>query len=116
MTISSSLSVVLACLVLSAQEAPRPAGARLAERFKQLDRNGDGKITRDEVPNVPMFDPWDLNKAGAVMLEELQTFYTRLRARLGDLVRKRLHIARKPPRNAPCPPSPPPSTDSSRYG
>jgi hypothetical protein len=79
-TIIISLSAVLACLVLSAQEAPRPAGAGLAERFKQLDRNGDGKVTRDEVPNMPMFDQWDLNKDGAVTLEELQTFYTRRRA------------------------------------
>jgi hypothetical protein len=37
-----SLSVVFACLPLFAQESPRPAGGGLAERFNQLDRNGDG--------------------------------------------------------------------------
>jgi hypothetical protein len=41
----SSLSVLLACLTLSAQESPQPArGGGLAGRFKQLDRNGDGKV------------------------------------------------------------------------
>ena len=75
-----SLSAVLACLTLSAQEPPRPAGSGLAERFKQLDRNGDGKLTREETAQMPLFDQWDKNKDGAVTMEELQAFYTKRRA------------------------------------
>jgi acetyl esterase/lipase len=44
-----SLSAVLTCLTLVAQESPRPAGGRLAEqRFKQFDKNGDDKIDEEE--------------------------------------------------------------------
>ena len=35
------LSAVLVCLIASAQTQPRAAGSGLAERFKQLDRNGE---------------------------------------------------------------------------
>jgi hypothetical protein len=45
----SSLSVLLACLTLSAQEAPGRAG-----RFKQLDKDGDGKITPAEMGNAEL--------------------------------------------------------------
>ncbi len=38
-----SLSAVLACLTLMAQEPAKPAAGGLAERFKQLDRNGGGE-------------------------------------------------------------------------
>jgi hypothetical protein len=36
------LSATVACLTLFPQETPRPASGGLAERFKQLDRNGEG--------------------------------------------------------------------------
>ncbi|NWG14898.1 MAG: EF-hand domain-containing protein, partial [Acidobacteria bacterium] len=74
------LSAFLAILILLAQEPPRPAVGGIAERFKQLDRDGDGKITREEAPQLPMFDQWDANKDGAVTLEEVTTFYTNRRA------------------------------------
>jgi len=43
-----SLSVVLTGVTPTAQESLRPAGRGLTERFKQLDRNGDGKIDDSE--------------------------------------------------------------------
>ena len=75
--------VLLAAMVgvatsLTAQQTSRPAGD-LAERFKQLDRNGDGKVTREEAAGLPMFDQWDTNKDGAVTMEEVTAFYANRR-------------------------------------
>ncbi len=70
------LAVLLGCPTLAAQETTRSAGSRIGERFKQLDRNGDGKVTREEAAQLQMFKRWDANKDGAVTLEEVTAFYT----------------------------------------
>jgi catechol 2,3-dioxygenase-like lactoylglutathione lyase family enzyme len=74
-TVLTSLSALLACLTLSAQESPRPAGGGLAERFKQLDRNGDGKVSREEGGSLPFFDAADKNKDGFLTIEEAQAYF-----------------------------------------
>jgi catechol 2,3-dioxygenase-like lactoylglutathione lyase family enzyme len=71
-----SLSTILVCLAASAQTQQRAAAGGLAERFKQLDRNGDGNLTRDEMQQSPLFDQWDANKDGTVTMEEVQSFYS----------------------------------------
>jgi hypothetical protein len=43
----------------------------LRQRFKQLDKNGDGKITTEEVPMSPFFKQRDKNGDGAITLAEL---------------------------------------------
>jgi hypothetical protein len=43
-----SLSAILVCIAAFAQTQPRASDGGLAERFKQLDRNGDGKVSREE--------------------------------------------------------------------
>jgi thiol-disulfide isomerase/thioredoxin len=48
----------------------------LDERFKQLDKNGDGRITTDELPDSPFFQARDLNRDGAITLAEAQAFLT----------------------------------------
>ncbi len=80
-----SFAIVLARVTLAAQDPPRPpaGGGDLAERFKQLDRNSDGELARDEVPpNLP-FDQWDVNKDGVVTVEEVTAFYAQPRAEGG---------------------------------
>lgn len=74
-TIVVSLIVILTCLPLQAQKPPRAQGGGIAERFKQLDKNGDGKLTREEATRLPMFDRLDLNGDGLVTLEEITVLY-----------------------------------------
>jgi len=49
-----SIAIILGCLSLPAQEPTRSAvaGGGLSERFRQLDRNGDGSVTREESDNA----------------------------------------------------------------
>jgi catechol 2,3-dioxygenase-like lactoylglutathione lyase family enzyme len=78
-TIVISLTIVLTCLTLLAQETPRPAGGGLAERFRQLDRNGDGKVGAEEYPG-PLFKQMDKDGDGFVTLEEATRFLRERRA------------------------------------
>ena len=70
-----SLSTAIACLILSAQQMPRAAGGSLAERFKQLDRNGDGKVSREDGGSLPFFDAADKNKNGFLTMEEVREYF-----------------------------------------
>jgi hypothetical protein len=62
------LLLVLAGGHLSAQTAS------LADRFQQLDRNGDGKLDVSEAGQLGFFKPADRNGDGSVTLEEAQAF------------------------------------------
>ena len=70
-----SLSTLLVCLAASAQTQQRPAGGGLAERFKQLDRNGDGKLTVEEGGSLQFFDAAGKNKDGFLTLEEVLAYF-----------------------------------------
>jgi catechol 2,3-dioxygenase-like lactoylglutathione lyase family enzyme len=70
-----SLSAILVCLAASAQTQQRAAGGGLAERFKQLDRNGDGKVSREEGGSLQFFDAADKNKDGFLTVEEVQAYF-----------------------------------------
>ena len=50
-------------------------GGVLADRFKQLDVNGDGKLSRDEVPGAATFQRMDTNGDGIVTLDEARAFF-----------------------------------------
>src|ERR1700675_2844432 len=56
--------------------APEGPGA---ERFKQADTNGDGKISRDEAKALPRvlknFDAIDANHDGQITADELRAFH-----------------------------------------
>lgn len=91
-----SLSAILACLTLSAQESPRPAGSGLAERFKQLDKNGDGRLTVEEVGVPTAFKAADTNGDGFVSPEEFAVY---MEKRLGG--RKGMAKAKTPEQGKP---------------
>lgn len=57
--------------------SPHPSGQRLQKRFNQADRNGDGRIDRNECQALPWlsrnFVSFDLDDDGGLTLEELWT-------------------------------------------
>lgn len=57
--------------------SPHPSGQRLQQRFRQADRNGDGRIDRRECRSLPWlsrnFISFDLNGDGGLTLGELWT-------------------------------------------
>jgi CubicO group peptidase (beta-lactamase class C family) len=70
-------TVVCLCLAeavpfVSAQDAAAPARPQVPpeQRFKQWDKNGDGKLTPDEVPGERLFKMLDKNGDGVVTPEE----------------------------------------------
>jgi arylsulfatase A-like enzyme len=50
-------------------------GGGIAARFKQYDRNGDGKITLAEFPRADVFMQMDISGDGAVTPDEARTYF-----------------------------------------
>ncbi len=59
--------IFAAIAALHSASAQAPGGAGVFQRF---DKNGDGKVTKDELPNAQAFSRYDLNKDGVITLEE----------------------------------------------
>jgi len=62
-------------------EVGRPvpsAGRGMASLFQQRDRNGDGKLSRDEIP-AALFDRLDANKDGLVNEDEAKALWRKKR-------------------------------------
>jgi len=54
----------------TSESSPAARGGGVEERFKQSDRNGDGKLTPDEFPQEALFKRMDTNGDGVVTLDE----------------------------------------------
>lgn len=83
-------TVVLATANIgSAQEALAQINRSAPQRFEQLDRNGDGRLSPDEVPRRGLFDPFDRDGDGFVTPNEISTTNARqARARMRAALEK----------------------------
>jgi hypothetical protein len=70
-----TLSTLLASLPLSAQETQPSRGGGLVERFRQLDRNGDGKVSASEMGDPDLHKRLDGDGDGFVTLDEAKRFF-----------------------------------------
>jgi hypothetical protein len=66
-----------------ARTAAGRSGAGLEQRFRQLDPNGDGKLTQDELTDPATVKRLDANGDGVVTLEEARAAYAGRPARKG---------------------------------
>jgi arylsulfatase A-like enzyme len=57
------------------QPATQPRGVGVDARFRQMDRSGDGKLTKDEVGRPALFQRLDKNGDGVVTLEEARSVF-----------------------------------------
>lgn len=62
-------------LAFAARAAEGTREARIVERFHQLDRNGDGVLSKDEWPKAPWTARVDRNGDGVVTLEEAKAAF-----------------------------------------
>jgi arylsulfatase A-like enzyme len=55
-------------------------GNRIDTAVKNADKNGDGKLSREEYPKPELFDSIDANKDGFATIEEIKAYYAKRRA------------------------------------
>ena len=98
MVLSVVIASVLATNASAADEKKKDGkrGPRMSveERFKQLDKDSDGKVTKDEFVAgsermgkeraEKTFTAWDTNKDGSLSLDEYKKGWEELRKTFGD--------------------------------
>lgn len=57
------------------------ASYRIEQAVKAADKDGDGKLSRDEYPQKNIFDAVDANKDGLATIDEIKAYYARNRAK-----------------------------------
>lgn len=63
--------------------AARRVAGRLDEAFGNADKNGDGRLSREEYPQPNLFEDVDTNQDGFATLQEVRAYYQNRRARQG---------------------------------
>ena len=101
--LSSAILALLICNTVSAQNSPFPLKRQdyldankkeLEKIFNSIDKDGDGKITKDEFYANPLkdaaarFDNTDTNKDGIVTLEEENAAIAKLKKLEADAKKK----------------------------
>lgn len=94
-TILCLAALAIASPLLAQTTTPAAAGG--AGYFRQYDKNGDGKVTTDELPNKKVFDRFDADKDGSITAKEYEQVLRGTRPR-------------------PTAPSPPPAQQSPAAG
>ena len=122
LVLACSAAFFLALPVHCSRADGPPKNATAEEIFKWADKNGDGKVTAEELPNAETFAKFDANKDGVITFEEAKPILDLMvaeqqrlaagggaksdgpvRKRLGDLVQK-LIDKRTWPQTAPAAP------------
>lgn len=102
MKISSKLAIALAAAaaalpLLAAPEAI-PTDDVIRQRFAELDKNADGRITADEWTTMRWISKLDANHDGGVVLDEALAFFARARSLVPQ---KRADVAKDSPTDSP---------------
>ena len=108
--LSSAILALLICNTVSAQNSPFPLKRQdyldankkeLEKIFNSIDKDGDGKITKDEFYANPLkdaaarFDNTDTNKDGIVTLEEENAAIAKLKKLEADAKKKQAEQQKK---------------------
>jgi peroxiredoxin len=72
--VASTVVALVGISLLRARADSTPGAKYLETRFKQLDKNGDGKLTREEAHNAPWFDKLDRGSKGYITIEDVRFF------------------------------------------
>ncbi|MBT4699125.1 MAG: EF-hand domain-containing protein [Alphaproteobacteria bacterium] len=114
--LSSAILALLICNTVSAQNSPFPLKRQdyldankkeLEKIFSSIDKDGDGKITKDEFYANPLkdaagrFDNTDTNKDGIVTLEEENAAIAKLKKLEADAKKKQAEQKKEPAPAAP---------------
>ncbi|MEN9282701.1 MAG: Carboxylesterase NlhH [Verrucomicrobiota bacterium] len=70
----TSLSCGMVWLAMTTMVCAQESGSGLDERFRRLDRDGDGRISSDEGKSLPFFKAADGNGDGFLVLPEAETY------------------------------------------
>ena len=107
----STILALLICNTVSAQNSPFPLKRQdyldankkeLEKIFRSIDKDGDGKITKDEFYANPLkdaaarFDNTDTNKDGTVTLEEENAAIAKLKKLEADAKKKQAEQKKDP--------------------